>query len=154
VRSSDSVGPRTDTDCLFPDPVPYLDILGVAEGFVLLVCSSLPTLGPLYRAVKGRVGSSNGTERDSRNHLDAGGAAHSQPSSRNWDNFKGHKLEDGEQSTLDLRPSFDAIPLVTTGKPDSEFIDTGAPGIHKTMEVSISSANFEGKKSSRGRSAI
>ncbi|KAB5585701.1 hypothetical protein GE09DRAFT_34086 [Coniochaeta sp. 2T2.1] len=127
-------------------PVPYLDILGVAEGFVLMVCSSLPTLGPLFRAVKGRVGSSNRTGQESHNHLETGGAAHGQPSSRNWDKFKGHKLGDGEHSTLDLRPSFDAIPLVTTGKTNDGFAEAGVPGIYKTMEVSVSSGSFDGGK--------
>jgi hypothetical protein len=126
----------------------------VAEGFVLIVCSSLPTLGPLFRAVKGKVGSSssNPTNDGSHNQLE-GGIARSQPSSRNWDNFKGHKLEDGEHSTLDLRPSFDAMPLVTTGKRSAQRNDTDVSGIHKTMEVSVSSESFE-YKTQKASSAV
>lgn len=35
--------------------VPYLDIFGVAEGALLIIGASLPTLGPLFRLLKGKV---------------------------------------------------------------------------------------------------
>ncbi|KAJ9143499.1 Integral membrane protein [Pleurostoma richardsiae] len=130
-------------------PVPYLDILGVSEGFVLLVCASLPALGPLFRAAKGKVTSATRTAQGSHNQLDSG-EVRSHGGSRNWDSFKGHKLEDAEHSsTLNLRPSFDAIPLVTTSKGK----DYNKTGIHKTMEVSVSSESFE-DKSQRAASAV
>ena len=63
-------------------------------------------------------------------------------------------MEDGEQSTLDLRPSFDAIPLVTTGKAGEGFSKAGVTGIHKTVEVSVSSGSFDGGKRQREKSSV
>jgi hypothetical protein len=58
---------------------------------------------------------------------------------RNWDSVKGHKLEsDAEGSSLHLRPSFDAIPLVTTGQTSGVRDDLEGGGIHKTIDVSVS----------------
>lgn len=47
------------------DPSAYLDILGMSEGFILLASASLPTLGPLVRAIRGKtVNGSHGFARD------------------------------------------------------------------------------------------
>ncbi|KAK4107681.1 hypothetical protein N656DRAFT_840245 [Canariomyces notabilis] len=130
-------------------PVPYLDILGVAEGCILMVCASLPTLGPLYRAIRGQVtDGSRGTEQmmtGSGQYGNGQGASHG--GSRNWDKVRGHKLDsDVEASSLHLRPSFDAIPLVSTGNTSSRgggAEPDGMGGIHKTMEVSVSSETLK-----------
>ena len=34
------------------DSIPFLDILGMAEGNILIIAASLPTLGPVFRSVK------------------------------------------------------------------------------------------------------
>ncbi|KAK6073755.1 integral membrane protein [Seiridium cupressi] len=36
-------------------PIPYLNTLGLSEACVLIVCGSLPALGPLFRSVKRKV---------------------------------------------------------------------------------------------------
>lgn len=139
------------TNKLSLDPVPYLDILGISECFVLLVCASLPALGPLFRAARGKMTSASRSGQGSHNVLDSSKMGN-QPSNRTWDSFKGHKLADGEHSTLNLRPSFDAIPLVTTGKRSGDYQNTHS-GINKTVEVSVSSESFE-EKSQRAASAV
>ncbi|KAL2022627.1 hypothetical protein VTK56DRAFT_4971 [Thermocarpiscus australiensis] len=134
-------------------PVPYLDILGIAEGCILMVCASLPTLGPLFRTAAGKLtsGAGSSAQRTGGNSqgVSLGGG------SRNWDSVNGHKLEsdaEGSRSSLHLRPSFDAIPLVTTAKNNGFAADVEeGTGIHKTMEVnlSVSSDAFEGKRHHR-----
>ncbi|KAH6648183.1 hypothetical protein BKA67DRAFT_695094 [Truncatella angustata] len=42
-------------------PIPYLNTLGISEACVLIVCGSLPALGPIYRLAKGKF-SKNGTQ--------------------------------------------------------------------------------------------
>ncbi|RYP29173.1 hypothetical protein DL767_006866 [Monosporascus sp. MG133] len=122
-------------------PVPYLDILGMAEGFVLVTAASLPTLGPVFRVAKGKFTSAHRSRSVSHSQLDAGSKDHSRAmSSNNWDNFKGHRLED-PASSIGTRPSLDDIPLVTTsraGRNQNERKD-----IQKTMEESISSETLE-----------
>jgi hypothetical protein len=119
--------------------VPYLDILGIAEGCILMVCASLPTLGPLFRVVTNKMTSiGDSSELSGNQHADSQGR--SLGGSRNWDSVKGHKLDsDAEGSSLHLRPSFDAIPLVTATKPNGVRAEIVGTGIHKTMEVSVSS---------------
>lgn len=120
-------------------PVPYLDILGTAEGCILIVCASLPTLGPLFRLGKGKVTNMYGSGPGSHNQLGDSTPSHSRSMSRNWDNFKGgHKLEDPEQS-IATRVSIDAIPLVTRSKTN----DYNHKDIHKTVNVSVSSDSIE-----------
>ncbi|RYP85466.1 hypothetical protein DL770_005024 [Monosporascus sp. CRB-9-2] len=123
------------------DPVPYLDILGMAEGFVLVTAASLPTLGPVFRAAKEKLTSARSGRSASRSQLDAGSQDHSRAmSSNNWDNFKGHRLED-PASSIGTRPSLDDIPLVTTsrvGRNQNERKDT-----QKTVKESISSETLE-----------
>ncbi|KAK4125665.1 hypothetical protein N657DRAFT_642403 [Parathielavia appendiculata] len=129
-------------------PVPYLDILGVAEGCILMVCASLPTLGPLYRAARGNLTTGAGDSAQ----LSANQFGNSNGGTRNWDSVKGHKLEsDAEGESLHLRPSFDAIPLVTTAKTTGHVEEMG---IRKTMEVSLSSEAFNGQKRHKGAIAV
>ncbi|KAK3997892.1 hypothetical protein QBC44DRAFT_392196 [Cladorrhinum sp. PSN332] len=115
-------------------PVPYLDILGVAEGTILMVCASLPALGPLFRIAHTKVTSYS----NSRGATELSGKHDEQAIVSQ--NFRGQKLDsDVEgQSSLHLRPSFDAIPLVTSGKTFNKA-DLEGVGIHKTMEVCVSS---------------
>lgn len=108
----------------------------------------------MFRAAKERItDGSRGTGQMSRDQLESGHGM-SAGGSRNWDSFKGHQLDSdvGEQSSLHLRPSFDAIPLVTSAKPSSSAGDegTGIVGIHKTMEVSVSSESYNVEKHRRG----
>lgn len=42
-------------------PIPYLNTLGLSEACVLIVCGSLPALGPLFRTVKRKL-SKNGSQ--------------------------------------------------------------------------------------------
>jgi hypothetical protein len=98
------------------DPVPYLDILGVAEGSILLICASLPTLGPLFRLARGKLTSTDGsrsTPSQQEPNFDgrSGGVGNG-----SWANFKGHKLEDAEQGSTGMHSSVDDIPLVSTSK--------------------------------------
>ncbi|KAL2173880.1 uncharacterized protein P884DRAFT_251177 [Thermothelomyces heterothallicus CBS 202.75] len=130
-------------------PVPYLDILGVAEGTILIVCASLPTLGPLYKAARGRISSATGggsgggssSKQLSGRQLGASQATSGPSRNRDWDGVRGHKLESDaeESSSLHLRPSFDAIPLVTTAQARGMTDDPEGGGIHRTLEVSVSS---------------
>ncbi|KAK4170687.1 hypothetical protein QBC36DRAFT_391507 [Triangularia setosa] len=130
-------------------PVPYLDILGVAEGCILMVCASLPTLGPLYRSTKTKItmyGDSRGTRQitssSGNNHFESN---HSQ--SAGASGFKGGRKFDSDAEGQ--QPSFDAIPLVSSDKTTRPFdgndLEVGA--IHRTMEVSVSSHSLDGAKS-------
>ncbi|KAG9253972.1 uncharacterized protein F5Z01DRAFT_687397 [Emericellopsis atlantica] len=67
------------------DPVPYLDILGVDEGCILIICASLPTLGRQARATKGKLSSTVGGS----SRLVPGESGHA---GSNWSKPKGHKL--------------------------------------------------------------
>ncbi|RYP77040.1 hypothetical protein DL771_001330 [Monosporascus sp. 5C6A] len=122
-------------------PVPYLDILGMAEGFVLVTAACLPTLGPVFRAAKGKLTSAYSSSSASRNQLDEGSKDHSRAmSGNNWDNFKGHRLDD-PASSIGTRPSLDDIPLVTTsrvGRNQDERKD-----IQKAVDISVSSETLE-----------
>ncbi|KAK4194885.1 hypothetical protein QBC40DRAFT_318126 [Triangularia verruculosa] len=139
----------------FTYPVPYLDILGVAEGCILMVCASLPTLGPLYRYAKTKIttyGDSRGTRQitssSGNNHFES---HHSQSTAARG--FKGGRKFDsdaeGQEPSLHLRPSFDAIPLVSSDKNTHPFDrnDLEVGGIQRTMEVSVSSHSLSGIRS-------
>jgi len=128
-------------------PVPFLDILGVSEGCILIITASLPTLGPLVRAVKAKVstaasGSNTGNSgRRAGNPLANSGksAPHSRSMSKGWGNrswgtFKGHKLDDPERS-IGSQPSLDGIPLV-----DAKTTPDWPQGdIQRTVEFSVTS---------------
>ncbi|RYP09038.1 hypothetical protein DL764_001534 [Monosporascus ibericus] len=122
-------------------PVPYLDILGMGEGFVLVTAASLPTLGPVFRAAKGKLTSVRSSRSASRSQLDAGSKDHSRAmGSNNWDNFKGHRLED-PASSIGTRPSLDDIPLVATSRAGGD--QNERKDIQKTVEESISPETLE-----------
>ena len=114
----------------------------MAEGTILMICASLPSLGPLFRICHGKITSysrSRGTTQLSGTLYEQ--EIVSQGGRGGWDNIKGHKLDsDVEgQSALNLRPSFDAIPLVTSHKDGFSEAKLEGIGIHKTVEVSVSS---------------
>lgn len=106
------------------DPVPYLDILGVAEGAILLICASLPTLGPLVRRAKDKYGrGTDGSSGPSNLRTPGVGPSHTGSGNQNWDSFKGMRLEhpeDGLSSAGGERSmhseSVDDIPLVASDK--------------------------------------
>jgi len=120
----------------------------VTEGSILIICSSLTALGPLFEAIRGAVFTANPAGRETHDQPETG-----ELSRRIWVKCKGHKLESGSDSTLDLRPSFDAIPLVTTGNSEDAFQHHG-PGIQKTIEVHVSSESFQEKGRRHARTAV
>ena len=139
-----SLFPRITTNvCL--DPVPYLDILGMSEGCILLVCASLPALGPLIHAARGKLSDSYGSGQGSRNQLDDSSHSRSRGMDSKWDNFKGHKLDDPEHSS-GARASIDAIPLVSASKSNQ----LSRNHIHRTVEVSVSTESLGDKSQHAG----
>lgn len=97
------------------DPVPYLDILGVAEGAILIICASLPTLGPLFRQARDRYGNSSGS-RGIANSSPAGHVIPDNEVDGNWPEFKGNRFENAEQGKASLASSTDDIALVSFSK--------------------------------------
>lgn len=93
----------------FTDPVPFLDILGVLEGCILLICASLPTLGPLVRLVKAKLNLTSERRRSNKS-----GSSHPTSSGNSWANTRGHKLEDVEHGSAGVYSSVDDIPLTST----------------------------------------
>lgn len=125
----------------FPDPVPYLEILGLAEGFVLLIAASLPTLGPIFRAARSKIRTTYGSHKDPANQLHSSGKSLSRGTyNSEWDRLRGHRLEDPAPSTR-TRPSLDDIPLVERG--DASHRQYQRNNIHKTVEISVSSETLE-----------
>lgn len=140
----------------------------MAEGCILIVCASLPTLGPLIRAATGSLtdsgGDGTGGSSSSRrlsgnnNHRMFGQQPHSRNRSSHWDSsgkMSQHQPEsDAEGSSLHLRPSYDAIPLVSAAKPagvrPAGVGGEGGMHIHKTMEVSVSSEALGREERQRG----
>ncbi|CZR66177.1 related to integral membrane protein PTH11, partial [Phialocephala subalpina] len=109
-------------EILATDPtylVPYLNILGVSEGVILLICSSLPTLGALFRLARGKLTSTGGSrnvpnQSAASNQGRSGGMGNSSRA-----NYQGHKLEDpenGSTRTAGVQSSVDDVPLVSTSK--------------------------------------
>ncbi len=126
---------------MIPDPVPYLDILAMAEGFVLLTSTSLPTLGPLFRAVRGQLSSAYGSGQGTSDQLHSSSKGNSRgASSGKWDKLRGHRLEDPE-SVTGTRENLDDIPLVERTKTKASHRQP--PSIHKNVEISISSEASE-----------
>ncbi|KAI1138908.1 hypothetical protein F5Y05DRAFT_382864 [Hypoxylon sp. FL0543] len=91
-------------------PIPYFFMLGFAEGFVLVLGSSFPALGPLFRAIKRKVTTAISSKSDSNDSRLKNSGIQFSGSGRRWKNLKGHRLED-HQATL---ASIDAIPLYPT----------------------------------------
>ncbi|KAH9900232.1 hypothetical protein F4778DRAFT_166077 [Xylariomycetidae sp. FL2044] len=113
--------------------VPYLDILGMSEGYILMICSSLPTLGPLFRAAKTRL-----TSRDGSTAKSNGVSVRSLRKS--FGNTRGHSIpDDVERATKTsddpASSSLDDIQLVAS--PRARNFSIPATGIHKTVDFSI-----------------
>lgn len=122
------------------DPVPYLDILGMSEGYILMICSSLPTLGPLFRAAKGKLTSREISTNKSGARV-GGSSLHSLHQS--YGHSKEQRLTDElERSTSGGNSSsVDDIPLVSTSHAmSSSSADTR---IHKTVAISVTSEAME-----------
>ncbi|KAI1763721.1 hypothetical protein GGR53DRAFT_359307 [Hypoxylon sp. FL1150] len=113
-------------------PLPYLDILGMSEGYILIICSSLPTLGPLFRAAKGKLTSREMSTNKSGANV-GGSSLHSLHKS--FANSKELRLTDElERSIGGNSSSVDDIPLVPA--PHAITADTR---IHKTVNISVTS---------------
>ncbi|KAJ4253407.1 hypothetical protein NW762_010565 [Fusarium torreyae] len=115
-------------------PVPFLDILGLGEGCILLICASLPTLGPLFRLAKGKIATANASRGASRMTGSSNQGTHSVQSSGRWDKLRGHHGDDLEHGSSRIGSSVDDIPLVAGLKQTMD--KTG--GIHKTVEFGVS----------------
>ncbi|KAG5982696.1 hypothetical protein E4U54_006350 [Claviceps lovelessii] len=116
-------------------PVPYLDILGVAEGAILLICASLPTLGPLIRLVRNRVTKTPMSRKSSGSSGATAGTGSGQ-----WSGYKGQKLDDGEHTCIkDLHSSVDDIPLVTSMSGAVDDVEAGHMTVMKVGNNSSSS---------------
>ncbi|KAI2602100.1 hypothetical protein GGR54DRAFT_553304 [Hypoxylon sp. NC1633] len=118
--------------------VPYLDILGIAEGYILIICSSLPTLGPLFRAAKQKL-----TSRDvntNRSGVNVGSSGHSLHGS--FLDSKEHRLTDEIARSIGggSSSSVDDIPLVASKLRASGATDTG---IQKTVDFTMTSEVVE-----------
>ncbi|CAG7563106.1 unnamed protein product [Fusarium equiseti] len=109
-------------------PVPFLDILGLGEGCILLICASLPTLGPLFRLVKGKIATANASRITDSSKK----GTNSGRSSGRWDKLRGQQGDDVEHGSSRIGSSVDDIPLVVGLK--------HATGIHKTVEFGVSHA--------------
>ncbi|KAL6901222.1 hypothetical protein GGI43DRAFT_371321 [Trichoderma evansii] len=111
----DSVFQMMATDRTYS--VPYLDIFGVAEGALLIIGASLPTLGPLFRVIKCKVTT---YASQSASHP-SGDRSQNNPgaNSTSWLHKRGHHAFDEEEniSTTGMHSSVDDIPLVSTAKP-------------------------------------
>ncbi|KAI0101968.1 hypothetical protein F4776DRAFT_497738 [Hypoxylon sp. NC0597] len=129
-------------------PVPYLDILGMSEGYILIICSSLPALGPLFRAAKGKL-----TSRDISTHRSNGNVGSSLHSlHKSFPNAKEQRLTDEmERSIGGNSSSIDDIPLVTS--PTRSSSSTPATGIQKTVNISMTSEVVRPGSISRPRAA-
>ncbi|KAH6886867.1 hypothetical protein B0T10DRAFT_75666 [Thelonectria olida] len=111
-------------------PVPFLDILGVSEGCILIICASLPTLGPLFRLARGKLPSTEGS-RGRSGHLGHSGQHPSVGGSTRWNNFRGHQLDDPENGLTPMGSSVDDIPLVSPREAST------STSIHKTVEFGV-----------------
>ncbi|RGP61074.1 integral membrane [Fusarium longipes] len=113
-------------------PVPFLDILGLGEGCILLICASLPTLGPLFRLVKGKISTTNASRITDSSKKDT----HSGQSSGRWDKLGGQQGDDMEHGSSRIGSSVDDIPLVV----GLNHATNNSNKIHKTVEFGVSHA--------------
>lgn len=112
---------------------------------ILIICASLPTLGPLFQAAKTKISDGSRGTHGTGNHFEGSAAGSSVGRSRNWDH---QKLDSdvGEQASLHMCPSYDAIPLVTTHKKSKlgcGDVDRDQK-VYKTVEVKVSSTAHHG----------
>lgn len=133
------------------DPVPYLDILGMSEGYILIICSSLPTLGPLFRAAKGKLTSRDTTTNKSGAHI-GGSSLHSLHKS--FGNSKGQRLTDEMERSISggNSSSIDDIPLVSTSHIFQSSNATNTR-IQKTVNISVISEAMEPESQTQTHSA-
>ncbi|KAI1141669.1 hypothetical protein F5Y05DRAFT_373383 [Hypoxylon sp. FL0543] len=131
-------------------PVPYLDILGMLEGYILIICSSLPTLGPLLRAAKGKLTSCDtGTHRSNAN---VGSSLHSLHKS--FANSKEQRFTYEMERSIGEgnSSSVDDIPLVTSPMALARSASTTPEtGIQKTVDISMTSEVVKPDPESRPR---
>ncbi|CEF77524.1 hypothetical protein SNK03_005388 [Fusarium graminearum] len=113
-------------------PVPFLDILGLGEGCILLICASLPTLGPLFRFAKGKIATANASRITDDSKKDS----HSGQSSGRWDKLGGRQGDDMEHGSSRIGSSVDDIPLVV----GLNHATDNSTRIHKTVEFGVSHA--------------
>ncbi|KAL6917389.1 hypothetical protein ACHAPO_010114 [Fusarium lateritium] len=113
-------------------PVPFLDILGLGEGCILLICASLPTLGPLFRCAKGKIATANASRITDSSKKDT----HSGQSSGRWDKLGGRQGDDMENGSSRIGSSVDDIPLVV----GLNHATDNSTRIHKTVEFGVSHA--------------
>ncbi|KAI5365788.1 hypothetical protein J4E82_011171 [Alternaria postmessia] len=111
-------------------PVPLLDILGLGEGCILVVCSSLPTLGPLFRSVRGKVRTLSGSKNASQRRRSSTTHRGLSSTSGRWGKLQGHQSGDEERTSSHAGESIDDIPLVYHG----------ADQIHKTLEFEVTTS--------------
>ncbi|KAI1095724.1 hypothetical protein F5B19DRAFT_503848 [Rostrohypoxylon terebratum] len=130
-------------------PVPYLDILGMSEGYILIICSSLPTLGPLLRAAKIKVTSYDLGTNKSGVRIDS--SLHSLHQSFPHSKSQRH-TNDIERSIAGGKSSIDAIPLVSSPMPAATH-SVKDFGIQKTVEVSMTSEPVDPRSQPRPHSA-
>ncbi|KAI0113322.1 hypothetical protein F4814DRAFT_343330 [Daldinia grandis] len=117
-------------------PVPYLDILGMSEGYILIICSSLPTLGPLFRAAKGKITSRGASTNKSGANI--GSSLHSLRKS--YIRSKNQRSTDEiERSIGGNSSSVDEIPLVTSPMP----LSTNT--VQKTVDISLTTEEIKPK---------
>ncbi|KAK6194130.1 hypothetical protein LQW54_011771 [Pestalotiopsis sp. IQ-011] len=139
------------TDPTYPSA--YLDILGMSEGFILLASASLPTLGPLVRAIRGKtVNGSHGFDRDyySKGTREASSARRNSWSRQVSNNHNNNKQFDDDIEAMPAqvemsssRYEVDEIPLVegggkkTNSKKKSLRLEPIV--IHKNTEIEVHS---------------
>ena len=103
-------------------PIPFLNMLGLAEGSILIVCASIPTLGPLYRKARGkftdRYGSGSGDSQVWKETMTpdvssmAGGGAAKFHSNKDWSAFDGgHNPDDPERGMRNVVSPDSAVGL-------------------------------------------
>ncbi|OBT61042.1 hypothetical protein VE03_09157 [Pseudogymnoascus sp. 23342-1-I1] len=97
-------------------PVPYLDILGVAEGSILLICASIPTLGPLFRFARGTITGGGGSRSIPNQSGDNSQGRSGDIGNGSWGKVKGDNLEYAERGSTGMTSSVDEIPLVPYSK--------------------------------------
>lgn len=116
------------------DPVPYLDILGIAEGCILLVCASMPTLGPLVRFTKRKFGGTLDASRERSYNMGESAQNTSGSGRGGWTDLKGSELGDPEHGSSGMHSSVDDIPLVQS----TSMRDPGqrSNDVHKTAQFS------------------
>lgn len=98
------------------DPVPYLDILGIAEGSILLICASIPTLGPLFHLVRGTFTSRGGSRSMPNQSGDNSQGRSGGIGNGSWGKVKGDNPEYAERRSAGMTSSVDEIPLVPSSK--------------------------------------